>query len=140
MNLVLASISAIAALTMIASNVPYLPVPHDAAVMLVTSSTNTVGFRIVVQRNGTAEYVRGDDRATAHLSAATTKELFSDLESGMPLSELASQRCMKSASFGTSTFVYWRHQRSPDVSCAGDAKGAAIAAEVKRVAGELKLG
>lgn len=139
MNLVLASISVIAALAMISSNVPYLPVPHDAAVMLVTSSTNTVGYRIVVQRNGDAEYVRGNDRATAHLSPAATTQLFSDLETGMPLSALPAKRCMKSASFGTSTFVYWRHQRSPDVSCPGDAKGAAIEADVARVATELKL-
>lgn len=110
--------------------VPYLPVPHDAAVILDTGSTNTPGYRIVVQRNGDVEYVIGGLRNTMHADAGQTTKLFGALTSGMPLSQLVSARCMKSASFGTAMFAYWNHQRSPDLTCPGDDRAKAVYASV----------
>ena len=139
MHLFIVSIATVAALTANPKSVPYLPVPHDAAVMLVTGSTNTPGYRIVVQRGGDAEFVKGAERATARVSADLARALFADLAAAMPLSELHAARCMKSASFGASTFVYWRQHRSPDLSCPGEPKAATLATDVQRISIELKL-
>ena len=139
MNVIFAAAATVAALMSASTSVPYLPVPHDAAVMLVTSSTNSTGYRIVVQRDGKAEYVRGAHRATAQIGEQLAKQLFADLSTGMPLASLPVARCMKSVSFGTSTFVYWRHSRSPDVSCPGSSKASTINADVQRVATALQL-
>src|SRR5271166_6426850 len=106
-----------------ASPVPLLPVPHDAAVILDSGSTNAPGYRVVVQRAGTV-------RSTVHAGAAQTAALFAALSAGMPLSHLQSGHCMKSASFGTSMFVYWNHQRSPDLTCPADARSKSVFSSV----------
>jgi hypothetical protein len=113
-----------------AAAVPYLPVPHGAAVILDTGSTNTLGYRIVVQRNGAVEYIIGGVRNTARADAGQTEKLFKALMAGMPLSQLNIARCMKSASFGTAMFVYWNHQRSPDMTCPADDRTRSVYASV----------
>jgi hypothetical protein len=123
-----------------AQAVPYLPVQHDAAVILETGSTNALGYRIVVRRSGAAEYVEGAVRRTTTLRANTTANFFADLKAAMPLSTLPAARCMKSASFGSSTFGWWRGQRSPDLQCIADPRATALYSDVKTIAVELGLG
>lgn len=120
--------------------VPYLPVPHHATVILDTGSTNALGYRIVVARDGSAEWVMGSTRQRAQLSKSTTDTLFADLKAAMPLSQLQSTHCMKSASFGTSTFAYWEHQRSPDLQCTEDPHATALYASIQAVVAELGIG
>ena len=101
---------------------PYLPVPKGAAVILDTGSTNTAAYRIVVAQSGAATWIFQQGRSsTTQLPADLTSRFFDDLRAGMPLSKLAIAPCMKSASFGTSRFVWWRGQRSPDITCPGAA-------------------
>ncbi len=100
-----------------AQPVPYLPVQHGAAVILNTGSTNTLGYRIVIQKSGAAEFINGDRRATATVPAAITTQLFTDLQAAMPMRNFPMIHCMKSASFGTSLFVWWKGARSNDISC-----------------------
>jgi hypothetical protein len=128
-----------AAPALAAQAVPYLPVPHDAAVILNTGSTNALGYRIVVQRDGQAEYVMGSVRKKAQLSAQKTESFFADMSAAMPLTALAVGHCMKSASFGSSTFVWWRGKRSPDLQCAADPKATALYSSVSKIAIELGL-
>lgn len=127
------------AATFAAAPVPYLPVPRGAAVILNTGSTNAPGYRVVVRRSGEAEYVRGDRRSTGGVSPALADRFFTDLAASMPLSKLPGQLCAKSASFGTSLFVWWRGQRSPDLSCPGDDRGRAVAADADEIANALNL-
>jgi hypothetical protein len=122
-----------------AEPVPYLPVPHLAAVIMDTGSTNAPGYRIVVQRSGAVEYIIGGVRNTMHADAGQTAQLFASLSAGMPLSQLASAHCMKSASFGTSQFAYWNHERSPDLTCPGDAQSKAVAAGVSKFVDSLGI-
>lgn len=122
-----------------AQSVPYLPVPRGAAVILDTGSTNTAGYRIIVQRDGTAEYIMGGERRTVHISAGKTTAIFNDLVAAMPLSHLSSGHCMKSASFGSSTFAWWRGQRSPDLQCASDPRATALYASISGLVIELGL-
>jgi hypothetical protein len=119
--------------------VPYLPVPKGAAVIYNTGSTNSLGYRIVVTSSGSAEYVAGGARIKGHVNPAIAKKFFADLAKGLPLFELPIEKCMKSASFGTSTFVWWRGQRSGDVECAGDQHGNDLARDAFAIATALKI-
>lgn len=122
-----------------AQPVPYLPVPHDAAVILDTGSTNTPGYRIVAQRDGAVEYVIGGTRNRTHASGAQATALFDALKAGMPLSQLPTARCMKSASFGTAMFVYWNHQRSPDLTCPSGSETNAVYSSVTKFVDALGI-
>ena len=122
------------------SKVPgYLPVPKGAAVILNTGSTNTGGYRIVVQRSGDAEYIAQATRAKAQVPASIASRFFSDLRAAAPLQNVQHAACMKSISFGTSLFVYWNHSRSPDLSCPADARGSALEADALAVASALHI-
>src|SRR5579864_500568 len=140
-NRVLAALALLAAPAVAAAApaVPYLPVPKDAAVILNTGSTNTTGYRIVVQQSGKAEFVDGSTRATGQIPLPLAAKFFRDLSDAMPLSTLPREQCMKSASFGTSLFVWWRGQRSPDLSCPGDAKAQALGSDAAAVAQALHV-
>ena len=127
--LVLAPIAAIAA-----PAVPYLPVPKGAAVILNTGSTNTLGYRIVVQPSGAAEYVNGPRRATTFVPRSLATRFFRDLQAAMPLSSRGASDCMKSASFGYSSYVWWNGSRSGDLTCGG---GAAVDADALNIARAL---
>jgi hypothetical protein len=122
-----------------AQPVPYLPVPKGAAVILNTGSTNTIGYRIVVDSSGRAEYVHAGGRSSARIPAQIAAKLFADLRAAMPLSSIHVLPCMKSASFGTSTFIWWSGQRSLDLSCPSDAKSQALNDDVMAVARALHL-
>ncbi len=119
---------------------PYLPVPKDATVIMRTGSTNTTGYRIVVTRAGEAEYVAASGRAQASISTPLAGKLFADLANAAPLSAIPSRACMKSASFGTSLFVYWNHMRSPDLSCPASDRASLLVDDVSAVAAQLHLG
>jgi len=123
-----------------AAPVPYLPVPKDAAVILNTGSTNAAGYRIVMQRSGSAEYTWGPHRASTTIDRSLATKFFADANSGMPLSKLAVAPCMKSASFGTSTFVWWREQRSPDLSCPTGTTSSHLSDDALAVAKALGIG
>ena len=122
-----------------AQSVPYLPVPKGAAVILNTGSTNATGYRIVVDATGNAEYVQGAARSTARIPETIAAKFFADLRAAMPLSRVHALPCMKSASFGTSTFAWWRGQRSPDLSCPGDPTSQALNDDAGAVAKALHL-
>jgi hypothetical protein len=141
-TIVAAAAIAIATLTpaLAAAPVPYLPIPKGAAVILNTGSTNSVGYRIVIQSNGSAEYVNGHTRATAHVSLAVASKFYADMQAAMPLSLVHVEPCMKSASFGSSTFLWWRGQRSPDISCPGSATSKTLNDDAAAVAAALHLG
>src|SRR5450755_3811439 len=119
-----------------ARSVPYLPVPKGAAVILNTGSTNTVGYRVVVQRSGAAEFVNGDRRAKAFLPASLATQFFDDLAAATPFPKQVVNDCAKSASFGTSLFVWWQGSRSGDLTCGGPRK---IADDAGRIAQALGL-
>jgi hypothetical protein len=120
---------------------PYLPVPPGAAVIMDTGSTNTIGYRIVIQRQGSVEYAAGEKRNTATVTSDVASAFFSDLAKAAPLDRLPSEPCMKSVSFGSSLFVWSSaHGRSPDLLCPTDARGAALRADAQQIARELSLG
>ena len=122
-----------------AAPVPYLPIPKDAAVILNTGSTNALGYRIVIAADGSAESVEGSARAKARVATALASKFFADLRAAMPLSKLRIEPCMKSTSFGSMTYLWWRGQRSLDVSCPGTARSSALNADADAIAQALHL-
>ncbi|MBV8264276.1 MAG: hypothetical protein JOY87_10675 [Candidatus Eremiobacteraeota bacterium] len=119
---------------------PYLPIPAGAAVIMDTGSTNSIGYRIVIQPEGSLEYVAGEQRATASVSADLARAFFSHLTDAAPLDRLPSTLCMKSVSFGSSLYVWWwAHGRSPDLLCPTNVRGAALRDDAQQIAHELSL-
>lgn len=135
-TLIVALVLAVPVMAAAAPAVPYLPVPKGAAVILNTGSTNTVGYRIVVQQSGSAESINGPRRAMGSVPVSLATQFFKDLQAAMPLSAHGSSDCMKSASFGSSMFVWWHGSRSGDLSCGG---AGAIASDADKIAQALDM-
>src|SRR3954471_2569239 len=100
----------------------YLQEKDDTATVIDSGSTNSAGFRIVVQRSGKAEcitkprkYGPGAGETSKpkqqQLSQALVNRLFSDLDAAKPLSSIPDRHCMKSASFGTTRTIEFGGQR-----------------------------
>jgi hypothetical protein len=96
-----------------------LPAETKTAVIVDSGSTNTAGFKIVVEKSGKAVYTESARTAAIHrkISADLVRRLFADLEAGKPLADLPHRPCMKSASFGTTMTIEFSGQTTPDLSC-----------------------
>src|ERR1700722_7103619 len=98
----------------------------NAAVIVNSGSTNTAGFRIVVERSGKASYTQMARRSgmpsgaqAAPASRAVPSELvkrfYDHLGAAKPLTALPNQGCMKSASFGTTLTIEFGGEKTPDL-------------------------
>jgi hypothetical protein len=123
------------------ASVPPAPVssPADDGASIVNSgSTNLAGYEVRVLPNGNLTPGAGG-KVRSRLSAALARRFFDDLKAAGPLDALPSGECMKSASFGSATWITYRGKRSPDLSCPGDSAAlraiAADAAAVTNAAG-----
>jgi hypothetical protein len=114
-------------------------VPPNAAVIVNSGSTNISGYRIVVQPDGRATVTTQGSNRTQQLAKSTVAPFFKHLSAAMPLGKLESEPCMKSASFGSTTTVQYKGERSPDLSCPMEGLGAALGADVQRVTSELHV-
>jgi hypothetical protein len=98
---------------------------NDEVIVDNSGSTNFSGYRVVIDPSGQVN-VMAHGRSSLNsvyqngqyrIPAETAGKLISDLEAAMPLSGLAGTGCAKSVSFGTSTFVTYKGQTSPDIQC-----------------------
>ncbi|HLH38609.1 MAG TPA: hypothetical protein VKX39_05630 [Bryobacteraceae bacterium] len=92
-----------------------------------TGSTNTSGFQIAVEKSGKAQYRQrrgAPQKLEKKIPAALAKRLYKDVKAARPLPALPAPYCVKSASFGTRTYIDFGSEESPDLSCgdAGDAR------------------
>lgn len=110
--------------------------PVETAVIENTGSTNTQGYEITVSSTGGALM----DGKALDLPMAMNKQFFHDLAAAMPLSGLPARRGMRSASFGTRTFIIYKEQRSPDLTFGGDARTTALKADIDAIMGALHVG
>jgi hypothetical protein len=109
-------------------------VPGDAIVITDTGSTNMLGYRIVIGRNGEASYESGEGHGSARLPASTFSRLKYDVAMAQPLSHVkASADCMKPMSFGSSTFVALADEKTEDLTCPASPKGEALKGDVEAV-------
>ncbi len=136
------SLLALAGLSLLAvSSMPAeAMVPINTAVIINSGSTNTIGYRIYVAPTGQVTYVDGKGSGSGTISAALTTHFFNDIKAAQPLSQLSdSQPCMKSVSFGTSTYLALGGQRSPDLSCSDNQKGKVLLNDVQEIAQKLHV-
>ncbi|HEY0614608.1 MAG TPA: hypothetical protein VGC96_08195 [Candidatus Elarobacter sp.] len=104
----------------------YLRVPTvpGEALIVNSGSTNVAGYRLRVYADGTTALQQGDVPIKKRVSAELVKRFFADLSAAGPLDRLPVSRCMKSASFGSSTAIGYRGTISPDLSCPSSAAAA----------------
>ena len=109
-------------------------VPTDAIVITDTGSTNMLGFRIIIGRNGEASYSSGEGHGSAQLPGSIFSRLKFDVVMAQPLSHVRARTdCMKAMSFGSSTFVALGDERSEDLTCPASPKGEALKSDVEAV-------
>lgn len=135
-----AAVPRLAACAATCSRVSYLPVAAGSAVILNSGSTNASGYRIVLAPDGSAQYVVATSTPVrGRVPSALTHEFFADLHAASSLKTLPHAPCLKSVSFGTSLFVWWRHERSPDLSCAASGVGRVLAGDAVAIARALRV-
>jgi hypothetical protein len=145
---ILASLTA--ALPLLAAHKDVVPVERSShAEIINTGSTNTTGYSVFVSLSGNASWVLGSGihdhdgkqffitRGT--VSHALADKLFHDLKDAQPLSKLPGGHGVKSISFGTSLYIEYQGQRTPDLSFPGNAKAQVLAADAAAVAKALGL-
>jgi hypothetical protein len=116
-------------------------VPTDAIVITDSGSTNMLGYRIVVGRNGEASYASGEGRGSKSLPASIFSKLKYDVAMAQPLSHVkASPNCMKPVSFGSSTFIALGDEKSEDLTCPASPKGEALKSDVDAATQFLHVG
>ena len=103
------------ALTFVATGAA-LAAGKDGAVITNSGSTNTAGYTIKVWSDGSGEVsVRGGATREVKLDDFAAK-FFADVRAARRDPGTAG-RCMKSASFGTTTTVQWHDYQSVDLQC-----------------------
>jgi hypothetical protein len=110
-----------------------------------SGSTNTAAFCYtvtrfgkVIKRTGATVIQRRQGRANSsdeegRISASLAEKLFSDTEVAMPLSELPMARCVRSVSFGTSRYIWFKGEKSPDLCGRGNEKISALKEDFAQV-------
>jgi hypothetical protein len=106
---------------------------QDEIYLQDSGSTNTAPFCYtvtrsgkVIKRTGATRFRRRPGRPAlsqeqGSIPAWLAEKLFRDVEAAMPLSALPAAYCAKSASFGTSRYVWFKGEKSPDL-CGRDNK------------------
>jgi hypothetical protein len=112
---------------------------RDGASIVDSGSTNTGGYTIHVWSDGTADVAyqsRTDAAASSKsftFSPSVAARFFADLKAARD-GKAQAERCMKSASFGTSTHVHWHGWTSPDLDCPpGDPLMSAVIKDVNAI-------
>jgi hypothetical protein len=96
---------------------PGAPVDETHALIVNSGSTNFQGFSLLLSQDGEAKLKQGNSTFQRSLPQTFTTRLFADLRAAGALDALPRSRCMKSASFATTTRIFYRGETSPDVSC-----------------------
>ncbi len=129
-----------------------LPSSLSGDAQIVNSgSTNTQGYAIFVTPSGvtfshagTVPRVNGalsimGLMSKGRISKAKADKFYSDIKAAVPLARLPVDHMFRSVSFGTSTYVKYNGQQTPDLSSPADARGQALAADVKVITAALGL-
>ena len=106
-----------------------------------SGSTNTSGYQIAVSTRGRAAFHEtGEGRHACTLSKEVTAKLFTDLAAAMPLTALPVRHGMRSASFGTQTYLTYRGQRSPDLTFPSGPRAIALHDDILAIEKALPIG
>lgn len=118
---------------------------RDGAVIRNSGSTNFSGYTIKVWSDGSTWAVHSnragdpmDAPATGHVDPSLAQTFLHDAQQARK-NRLVTERCMKSASFGSSTVVLYHGWTSPDLECPGGGFVVALAADAHKIAALLKI-
>lgn len=135
----------LAALPALAKKTPKAPV--QTATIENTGSTNTTGYQFTVSSDGStgaiSEAAATGATVVHYYKTGTVKDatkLFRDLNAAMPLNGLPMRHGMRSASFGTQTYITYKGQKSPDLTFASDPRTAALKADIDSITKALHVG
>jgi len=136
--------------------------PAETAVIENSGSTNTLGYVITISSNyyarideqprvpvlsrvpkaltdkrGGGQHPVVVDVVLSRVPKALTDRFFADLNAAMPLTALPVRHGMRSASFGTQTFITYKGQKSPDLTFASDPRTVALKADIDSITKDL---
>jgi hypothetical protein len=112
-----------------------------AAILLAvtgTMSAKTTDSAVITNSGSTIAMVHGPSASPSPaksftVSASIAKQFFTDLAAARQ-AKTVTEPCMKSASFGSSTYVTWKGWRSGDLSCPpSDASGKSLVNDVEEI-------
>lgn len=130
---VLGAVLLLAALPVLAKTTPK-KAADEMAVIENSGSTNTAGYTITVSSRGSASYAEaGSKPRTQALPKEDTARLFKALAAAMPLTALPIRHGMRSASFGTETYITYKGQKSPDLTTPFGSQALALYNDIKAI-------
>lgn len=95
-----------------------LPAASSQISIIDSGSTNRPGLTVTVDQSGNATVAPRNAKAqTTTLNSELCGQLMRHVKAAGTLSELPKQHCAKSVSFGSSLYVEFNGDRSPDISC-----------------------
>lgn len=98
------------------------------AVVIDSGSTNRPGVTVTVDERGNATVEqRNSEPHSIKLSVPMCEQLMRDIKAAGTLSALPEKHCAKSVSFGSSLYVEFNGDRSPDLSCSNQPDERSIA-------------
>jgi len=112
---------------------------RDDAVIRNSGATNLAPYTIVVHPDATADVYIGGSTRKESIGTPQMKWLFLKLREAMPLGRIAVGRCMKSASFGTSTTILYQGESTPDRCCGGGTETQELMRTIGVIAGQLRV-
>ena len=101
-----------------------------------TGSTNVAGVTLIVNDGGSTKVQpHGAEAHTVSLDSKLSQRFFEDLKSAGSLSALPHAHCMKSISFGSSLYIEFNGERSPDLNCPAppDSKLSVLQKDVREI-------
>lgn len=116
------------------------PMRPTGAMIRNSGSTNAAGYTILVHPDATVDMTVDGESTHAAVGLAQARWLFLKLRAAGPLDEMTGGRCMKSASFGSSTTITYDGKTSPDLSCGGDAMSRELDRTANVIATQLGAG
>ena len=109
------------------------------ATIVDSGSTNIGGYTVVVHPDYSADVSASGTTEHKTVGAPQARWLFAKLRAAMPLGNLPAGRCMKSASFGSSTTIAYDGQTTPDLTCVGDPTSRELARTVNVIVEQLHV-
>jgi len=129
-----------------AMTTPAAAPPVNSIVIASAPSGDLLGYRIIIMPDGSAASEDGAGKGQSNLQPAVLKTFVTDLEAAMPLTQLPGGPCKPAAQSSAVTpaqttaanpnpvTISYRAQTTPDLSCARDAREAALFGDVQTIA------
>lgn len=124
---------------------------EEVIFFLVTRSTNTPAYCYALARSGAVIKKTGASRFQTRpgqpvpseqkgsMPASQADQIFSDVEAAMPLSALPKTPCAKSVSFGTSQYVFFKGEKTPDLCGHDNEKIEALKGDLAKIMSTAKF-